>query len=92
MIRLTMRSQTPQEVVLEVDGWVSGKNVEIVKQEGTRLLHETQRLILDLSGVKFIDRKGFTLLQGWSGERLGLQTFKYVASLVRLLGLHSTHP
>ena len=73
MIRLTMRSQTPQEVMLAVDGWVSGKNVEIVKQEGTRLLHETPRLILDLSGVKFIDRKGIALLQGWSGERLGLR-------------------
>ena len=34
MLRLTIRSQTPQEVVLQVDGWVSGADVEILAQEG----------------------------------------------------------
>ena len=73
MIRLTIRSQTPEEVVLQVDGWVSGKNVPILEQEGTRLLGETQCLVLDLKGVRFIDEAGIALLQRWSGERLVLQ-------------------
>ena len=73
MIRLTIRSQTPEEVVLQVDGWVSGKNVPIMEQEGTRLLGESQRLVLDLKGVQFIDEAGIALLQCWSGERLVLR-------------------
>lgn len=73
MIRLTIQSQTPEEVVLQVDGWVSGKNVPILEQEGTRLLRETERLVLDLKGVQFIDEAGIALLQRWSGERLVLR-------------------
>ena len=68
MIRLTIRSQTPKEAALQVDGWVSGKNVTILEQEGTRLFEETQRLVLDLDGVQFIDREGIALLKRWSRE------------------------
>ena len=49
MIRLTVRSQTPEEAVLEVHGWVSGKNAGLLEEEGTRLLGEAGRLVLDLS-------------------------------------------
>ena len=72
MLRLTIRSCTPEEVVLQVDGWVSGKDVPILEQEGTRLLGETHRLVLDLKGVEFIDDDGIALLRHWSGERLVL--------------------
>lgn len=72
MLRLTIRSQTPEEVVLDVAGWVSGADVDILEQEGTRLLGEAKRLVLDLTRVKFIDPKGIALLQRWSGERLDL--------------------
>ena len=73
MIRLTIQSQTPEEVVLQVDGWVSGKNVPILEQEGVRLLQEARRLVLDLKGVRFIDEAGMALLQRWSGERFVLR-------------------
>jgi len=73
MIRLTIRSQTPEEVVLQVDGWVSGKGVEVLAQEGTRLLGETQRLVLDLDGVQFINPAGMTLLKCWSREGVVLR-------------------
>ena len=73
MLRLTTRSQTPEEVVLEVHGWVSGADVEILEQEGTRLLGETHRLVLDLKGAQSIDRTGMALLQRWSGDRLVLR-------------------
>ena len=73
MLRLTIRSQTPEQVVQEVHGWVSGKDVEILEQEGTRLFQQTQCLVLDLEGVRFIDRAGIELLQRWSGERLVLR-------------------
>lgn len=88
MIRLTIRSQTPEEVVLQVDGWVSGKDVPILEQEGTRLLGETQRLVLDLKGVRFIDEAGIALLQRWSGERLVLRGGSpFIQALLKAHGL-----
>ena len=73
MVRLTIQAQTPEETVLEVHGWVSGENVTILEDEGTRLLGESQRLVLDLKGVQFIDADGIALLERWSGERLTLR-------------------
>ena len=73
MVRLTVVSQTKQEGVLKVEGWVSGAEVALLEEEGTRLFQETNRLVLDLKGVKFIDRTGIALLQRWSGERLVLR-------------------
>ena len=88
MIRLTIRSQTPEEVVLQVDGWASRKDVDILEQEGTRLLGETQRLVLDLKGVRFIDREGIALLQRWSGERLALRGgSSFIQALLKAHGL-----
>ena len=73
MVRLTVISHTSDEAVLKIEGWVSGGDVALVEEEGTRLLQQTQRLVLDLKGVRFIDREGIALLQRWSGERLVLR-------------------
>ena len=73
MLRLTVISQTPEQAVLQIDGWVSGANVTLLEEEGTRLLQEAERLVLDLSGVRVIDQAGLALMQGWSGERLVLR-------------------
>ena len=88
MIRLTIQSQTPEEVVLQVDGWVSGKDVDVLEQEGARLLQEARRLVLDLKGVRFIDEAGIALLQRWSGERLVLRNGPpFVRALLEKHGL-----
>jgi len=73
MVRLTVISQTEEDVVLKVEGWVSGADVALLEEEGTRLLGETERLILDVRGVRFIDREGIALLQRWWGKRLVLR-------------------
>jgi len=73
MVRLTVISQTREEAALKVEGWVSGTDVGLLEEEGTRLLGESERLVLDLRGVRFIDREGLALLQRWSGERLVLR-------------------
>jgi len=73
MLRLTVISQTKEEAVLKVEGWVSGADVALLREEGTRLLRETERLVLDLDGVQFIDREGIALLKPWSGKRLELR-------------------
>ena len=73
MLRLTVRSQAPEEAVLQVDGWVAAEQVLLLAQEGTRLLQTSCRLLLDLKGVAFIDETGLALLQeGWE-ERVRLR-------------------
>ena len=88
MIRLTVRCQTPQESILQIDGRVSGKGVGILEREGTRLLGESQRLVLDLKGVRFIDAAGLALLKRWSGDRLVLRNGRpFVQLLLETHGL-----
>ena len=74
MLRLTVISRTDWEAVLKVEGWVSGADVVTLEYEGARLRQETQRLVLELKGVRFIDRKGIALLRRWSGEGLVLRS------------------
>ena len=73
MLRLTVISQTKEEVVLRLDGWVSGADVALLKEEGSRLLQESERLVLDLKGVRSIDRAGIALLHSWPRDRLVLR-------------------
>jgi hypothetical protein len=73
MLRLTVRCQTPEQAVLEVDGWVTGEEVSLLAAEGTRLLGQSRRLVLELKGVMFIDAEGVALLQGWPEGRLALR-------------------
>ena len=72
MLRLTVCGQTPEEALLQVDGWVMDAEVALLAQEGTRLLAESQRLVLDLKGVRFIEADGVALLVQWAGPRLVL--------------------
>ena len=88
MVRLTIQCQTPEEALVQVDGWVSGEDVEILEQEGTRLLGEAERLVLDLKGVKFIDEAGIALLRRWWGERLVLRGgSSFIRALLKAHGL-----
>ena len=73
MLRLTPVSQTCEEVVLKVEGWVVGADVVLLEEEVDRRLSETRRLVLDLQEVRFIDRTGIDLLRRWVGDRLVLR-------------------
>jgi anti-anti-sigma regulatory factor len=73
MLRLTVISQTQEESILKVEGSISGADVALLEEEGTRLMGASERLILELKGVKFIDRRGISLLKRWSGNRLELR-------------------
>jgi anti-anti-sigma factor len=88
VLRITKRTQSSDEVVLKVEGWISGEEVSVLQEEGIRWLEQAGRLVLDLTGVRFIDRAGIAVLQGWQGDRLVLcGATPFVRALLETHGL-----
>lgn len=73
MMRLTVEAHSTEEAVLAVDGWVTGDDVGLLAQEGTRWLSQARRLVLDLRQLRGIDAAGIDLLKTWQPERLALR-------------------
>ena len=73
MIRITELSQRDEEVVLKVEGWLAGADVELLEEEGTRWLQQTDQLVLSLKGLQSIDPDGIQLLQRWAEEGVVLK-------------------
>ena len=68
MLRLTVQAQGTAETVLRIEGWVTGKEVELLDREISRLLVSAGRLVLDLGGVRSISPGGVELLHRWPGR------------------------
>ncbi len=89
MIRITIEAQSPEKVVLKIEGYISERTVDVLKAEGERWLSQKDRLILDLAGVRFIDAAGLSLLQGWRGEGLVLRgASRFIVALLKWHGLY----
>jgi anti-anti-sigma regulatory factor len=88
MLRITLVEQEEEEVVLRVEGWISGEGVRLLEAEGERYLKQTGRLVLDLKGMQFIDDAGIALLKRWGGERLVLRDGSpFVRMLLEMHGI-----
>jgi anti-anti-sigma regulatory factor len=87
MLRIMTVSQSPEEVVLQVDGWLVGEEVDLLEQEGVQVLGQDRQLVLELQGVRFIDEAGIALLQGWSSQGLVLQGGSFIQALLKTHGL-----
>lgn len=88
MLRLTVVSQSLEEVVLKVEGWVDEEGVALLEEEGKRRLEEVERLVLDLDGVKYIGPAGVALLRRWSGGRVRLRAgAMFMQTLLKTHGL-----
>lgn len=72
-MRISLLDDCPDEVVLKIEGWISGENVDLLEQEGNRWLREVGHIVFDLSGVKSIDSKGLALLNGWPADKVALR-------------------
>ena len=94
MLRITAKEHSTEEVVLAVDGWVSGEDVSLLALEGARWLSETRHLILDLRQLRGIDASGIDLLKTWATEKLALcNGSPFVRALLEAHGLEvSDHP
>jgi len=73
VLRLQIKSQSPERTVLQIDGRLSGQEVQFLQREGERLLHESAHLVLDLHGTRFVDRAGVELLRHWLGQGIALE-------------------
>ena len=66
MLRIEAIDQNRDEVLLKVEGWIVKAHVALLKTEVARHLARTERLVLDLVGVRNIDQVGMDLLRHWS--------------------------
>ena len=73
MVRLIVQSHSPDAVTIEVHGRLAGRDIEVLAAERQRRLATTDRLVLELDAVSFIDAPGLSLLQCWSGPGLELR-------------------
>jgi len=79
MIRITILSHSLEETLMHIAGWITtGKDVELVAQEGSRCLGQSRQLVLDLSEAHALDEEGVALLQGWQAQgRLQICAWSY---------------
>ena len=73
MLRITLVSQTEDQVMLKVEGTIAGKGVELLEQEGRPWQAPPSRLVLNLDGAEFIDSTGLALLGHWLGKGVVLR-------------------
>jgi anti-anti-sigma regulatory factor len=88
MLRIIPKFPSPGEVVLEVAGWLTGEEVDLLDEEIALRHGEAKRLIVDLNGAKFIDENGLAMLKRWSNRQVVLQGgSSFVRMLLRTHGL-----
>jgi len=90
MLDLAILSDTPQTTVLAVTGWASGCSVPLLEQELARRGVPDRQLVLELSGLRFIDEAGLTLLERWVGDGMVLRGGSpFVRKVLEQRGLES---
>ena len=88
MMRIEVRSQTGQEVVLRVEGWVDNPAlVRVLREEVDTWLEQGRRVVLDLEQLRGLSPAGLALVHSWQGRPVELRRLpRLIASLVELLG------
>jgi anti-anti-sigma factor len=61
MLRLT-RNETPDAVILKLEGKLAGPWVDVVRHCWTKLAEQKARVNVDLLGLSFLDASGVALL------------------------------
>ena len=63
MLRLTRTSQPPDDVILLLEGQIVAQWVRLLEEECLELLGTGCQVLLDLSGVSYLDRHAARLLR-----------------------------
>jgi len=72
MLRITTVEEVGQTIRLKVEGRVVGEWVPELDHACTVLLAQKKKILLDFSGVRFIDRRGSEVLKNMLGERVNM--------------------
>ena len=72
MLRLTRTTRLPHEVVLLLEGQIVAEWVELLEAECLTLLRTDQSVLLDLSRVRYLDRRAARLLRELAGQSVQL--------------------
>lgn len=72
MLKVTHVAEDDRTVTLRLEGRIVGQWVNELKRECEICLGKRRKLILDLSGVSFIDNQGITTLKTLLSDRVQL--------------------
>ena len=65
MLRISISDSAKDEVILHVEGEVTNPSSGELERIVTTLVSEGKRVVLELSGVRFVDAHGVDLLHHW---------------------------
>jgi anti-anti-sigma regulatory factor len=90
MLRIDLIALTPQQAVLQIAGRLANGEVAFLEEEMCRWRDQAEQIILDLKGVKFIDRAGISMLKESVGTRLILRDgSRFIKTLLEAHGLEA---
>lgn len=86
-MRIEVRSQTAQAVVLRLEGWVDNPVlVRVLREEVECWLEQGRRVVLELEGLKALSPAGLALVHSWQGRPVELRRMPvFIGSLIELL-------
>ncbi len=68
MLKITKVATSNQEITLQLDGRVTGKWIELLRDSAESVLEEEIRLSLDLKNICFIDCEGLAVIKSLMGR------------------------
>jgi len=88
MLRMTLLSQSPEETVVRLEGWLEKADVEVLAAEIVHQRQQSRLLVLEADGLKEIVPDGLALLECWSDKGLELRGgSQYIQALLKRHGL-----
>jgi anti-anti-sigma regulatory factor len=73
MLRITPITYTQDETILKIEGRLDHSNMQLLEREMQQRSQSTECLVLELKGLKHIDRESITMLKQWPGKQLILR-------------------
>lgn len=82
-MRITRIDAAGDPETVKLEGRVAGPWVDELSRVAARSLAESTRVVLDLSGVTFVDHEGIELLRALRGQRAELKgSSTFIAALL----------
>jgi anti-anti-sigma regulatory factor len=72
MLKVTLLEEDERAVILKLEGRITGQWVHELERECERHLNKHRKLILDVSGITFVDDQGIKMLRTVVGDRVEL--------------------